>query len=140
MSGHEPMSVRHAAERWAATWQRAWEARDTDAILPLYAPGTVFSSEPFRAPFRGSDGVREYVGGAFAEEAAPRVWVGTPVVDEDGRRAAVEWWAALTENGAQVTLAGTSVLRFDAAGLVTEQRDSWNQAAGLREPPGGWGR
>lgn len=140
MRDREPASVRDAAERWAATWRHAWEARDTDAIVPLYAAGTVFSSEPFRVPFRGSDGVREYVGGAFGEEAAPHVWVGTPVVDEHRRRAAVEWWAALTENGAEITLAGTSVLRFDRNGSVAEQRDTWNQAAGLREPPEGWGR
>jgi hypothetical protein len=57
----------------------------------------------------------------------------------DGR-AAIEWWAAVTENGIEITLAGTSVLRFDADGLVVEQRDTWNQAEGRRQPPGGWGR
>lgn len=140
MADDVPGAVRSAADRWAATWQRAWEARDTEAIVPLYASGTVFSSEPFRIPFRGRDGVREYVGAAFGEEAAPRVRVGRPVVDEEEQRASVEWWAALTENGAEITLVGTSVLHFDDAGLVTEQRDTWNQAAGRREPPEGWGR
>jgi hypothetical protein len=37
-------------------------------------------------------------------------------------------------------LAGTSVLRFDADGLVVEQRDAWNQADRRREPQEGWGR
>jgi hypothetical protein len=46
----------------------------------------------------------------------------------------------LTENGAEITLAGTSVLRFDPDGLVAEQRDTWNQADGRREPPDRWGR
>ena len=82
--------------------------------------------------------MREYVTQAFAEEELVRAWVGKPVVDGD--RAAIEWWAALTENGVETTLAGTSVLRFDAAGLVVEQRDTWNQADGRREPPDGWGR
>jgi hypothetical protein len=57
-----------------------------------------------------------------------------------GDRAAIEWWAAVVENDVEITLAGVSVLRFDAQGLVTEQRDSWNQAEGLREPPAGWGQ
>jgi len=82
--------------------------------------------------------VREYVSQAFDEEGEPRVWVGAPVVDGD--RAAIEWWAALIENGVETTLAGTSVLRFDDEGLVAEQRDSWNQVEGLREPPDNWGR
>jgi len=58
----------------------------------------------------------------------------------DGERASVEWCAALLEAGEEVTLAGTSVLRFDADWLVTEQRDTWNMTAGRREPPDGWGR
>ena len=75
---------------------------------------------------------------SFAEEDGPRVSVGNPVVD--GNRAAIEWWAAMTENGVETTLAGTSVLRFDDDGLVIEQRDTWNQADGRREPPDSWGR
>jgi hypothetical protein len=86
----------------------------------------------------GREGVRGYVAQAFNEERAPRVWVGVPIVE--GNRAAIEWWAAVVENDAEITLVGVSVLRFDAKGLVTEQRDSWNQGEGLREPPPGWGR
>lgn len=126
------------AQHWADVWHRAWEARDTDAIVALYHPDVVFSTQPFRAPYRGQAGVREYVAQAFAEEERPRVWIGSPLAH--GERAAIEWWAALVENGADITLAGTSVLRFDRTGLVTEQRDTWNQAEGLHEPTPGWGQ
>ena len=112
-----------------------WEAQDTEAIVALYHPDVVFSTQPFREPYLRATGVREYVSQAFAEEEGPRVWMGEPIVDGD--RAAIEWWAALTEDGVETTLAGTSVLRFDADGLVVEQRDTWNQADGRREPPPG---
>jgi hypothetical protein len=128
----------HPAKRWAEVWQRAWEARDTDAIVALYRTDCIFSTQPFRLPYVGTAGVRTYVQQAFDEEREPRVWVGDPVVDGD--RAAIEWWAAVEENGREITLAGTSVLRFDQAGLVAEQRDAWNQADGRRIPPDGWGR
>jgi ketosteroid isomerase-like protein len=127
-----------AARRWAEVWKSAWEAKDTEAIVALYHPDVVFSTQPFRNPYLRRPGVREYVSQAFAEEESPRVWVGEPIVDGD--RASIEWWAALTENRIEITLAGTSVLRFDADGLVVEQRDAWNQADGRREPPDGWGR
>lgn len=130
--------ARTAALRWAESWQRAWEALDVDAVVGLYADGAVFSSQPFRTPYRGRDGVREYVAGAFGEERDVRARFGMPVVDGD--RAAVEWWASLVEEGRKVTLAGTSVLRFDADGQVVEQRDTWNSSDGWREPPQGWGR
>jgi len=74
---------------------------------------------------------------AFGEERDVRARFGTPIVDGD--RAAVEWWAALVHEGREVTLAGTSVLHFDADGLVLEQRDTWNVRHGRSEPPAGWG-
>jgi len=130
-------SVAGFARRWADVWRRAWEAGEVDPIVALYHPDVVFSTQPFRVPYRGQAGVREYVAQAFSEEESPRVWVGSPVVG-DGH-AAVEWWAALVEDGVPITLAGTSVLVFDADGLVIEQRDTWNQADGLHQPPPGWG-
>ena len=131
------MDSRAAAVRWAETWQRAWQALDVEAVVALYAADAVFSSHPFRPTLHGREGVRRYVAGAFADERDVRAWFGTPVVDGD--RAAVEWWASLVEEGREITLAGTSVLRFGPDGLVIEQRDTWIQADGRSEPPGGWG-
>lgn len=126
-----------AARRWADTWARGWEARDTDAIMGLYHPSAVYSTQPFRTPNRGRDQGRGYVQQAFDEEAEVRAWCGTPIVDGD--RAAVQWWATMLENGVEVTLAGISILRFDADGLVIDQWDAWNQADGRISPPEGWG-
>lgn len=132
------MDTRAAATRWATTWQRAWEALDPEPIVALYGEAARLTSQPFRDVEAGREGVRGYVSGAFADETAVRAWFGEPVVDGD--RAAIEWWAALLEDGEEVTLAGTSTLRFDGDGRVMEQRDTWNLAPGRREPPAGWGR
>lgn len=129
----DPLPPVAAARRWADTWKDAWEALDTDRIVALYAPGAVFSSEPFRDPHQGDAGVRGYVGAAFAEEEQLRVHMSEPIVDGD--RASVSWWASLVEAGRPTTLAGTSVLRLDPDGLVVEQWDSWNVRAERGEPP-----
>jgi hypothetical protein len=51
-----------------------------------------------------------------------------------GARAAVDWWGVVTStDGSVETLAGTSLLRFDAAGLVVEQRDVWAAQEGRVE-------
>lgn len=131
-------SVREHALRWADTWQASWQALDVEAVVALYADDAVFASQPFRRAYRGRSGVRQYVSGAFGDEAEVRARFGEPLVDGD--LAAVEWWATLREGGDEITLVGTSVLRFDAHGLVLEQRDTWNQAAGRHDPPLGWGR
>lgn len=127
------MTAVDAARRWADAWREGWEALDPEPILARYAPNALLSTEPFREPYRGVDGVREYVTHALGEEEDPRVWMSEPIVDGD--RAAISWWASLTEDGADATLAGTSVLRFDGDGLVIEQWDAWNLLAERRAPP-----
>jgi hypothetical protein len=95
----------------------------------------MFSTEPFRPPYRGTgaEGVAAYVVPVLAEEQDVRVWMSEPIVDDD--RASVSWWASLREDGHDASLAGTSVLRFDEAGLVVEQWDAWNRLDRRRDPP-----
>jgi ketosteroid isomerase-like protein len=125
-----------AAQRWAQTWRDAWPVRDTEAIVGLYAAKCRHSSAPFREPYEGHRGVRAYFSSAFATETEPAtVWFGSPIVT--GERAAVEWWARLTEADGPVTLAGCSILTFDDLGLVVDQRDYWHLSRGHVDPVGG---
>ena len=101
---------------------------DVAALAALYAPGAAFSSHPFREP----QGPAEYVAWAFADQQAAECRFGNPVADGD--RAAVDWWAVVTSiDGSVQSLAGISLLRFDAEGLVIEQRDAWGEAEGRVE-------
>jgi len=126
-----------AARRWASVWRSGWESKDTDSIVALYTAGARHWSAPFREPAIGHDGLRANVQKSFDEEDDIRAWFAEPVVDGD--RAAVAWWATLVELGKEISLAGTSLIRFDADGLVRSQWDSWNQADGRFDPPPGWG-
>jgi hypothetical protein len=121
-----------AARRWADTWQRSWPVRDSEAIVALYADSVPYRALAFREPDLGLAGVRGYLEREFGLEEEIECSFGEPIVSGD--RAAVEWWASWVEGGTPVTLAGTSVLRFDADGLVIDHRDYWNQVE-RREPP-----
>ena len=44
------------------------------------------------------------------------------------------WWAVSTTTAGDESLAGVSILRFDADGLVAEQLDYWNAEPGRHEP------
>jgi hypothetical protein len=123
---------REAARLWARAWTEGWEALDPEPIMARYAPNAIHFTEPFREPSRDARDIRAYVERVLGEEEDPRVWMADPIVDGD--RAAIGWWASLREAGSDVTLAGTSVLRFDGGGLVVEQWDSWNQLRERREP------
>ena len=124
-----------AARAWKHAWETSWRTLDADVLAPIYAPECVHRSHPFREPGNPI----EYARWALAEEEGePEIWMGEPIVQ--GARAAVEWWAVVVENGKQISLAGTSIVRFDDAGRVTEQADYWGQADGRTPPWDRWGR
>ena len=115
-------------------WTRAWPAADVDVIDALYAEDALFYSHPFREP----QVPREYVLWAFEDQAHAECRFGEPVVSGD--RAAVDWWAVMSAtDGSVESIAGTSLLRFDADGRVVEQRDVWSIEPGRRELPD-WAR
>ena len=114
------METREAAQRWADVWQSSWVGHDAGAIAALYAAEAVWQQHPFRDP------EPDYLARVFAEEESARCEFGAPIVDGD--RAAVPWSAqtVLTDGGNE-DLAGVSLLRFSADGLVLEERDYWAQ-------------
>jgi hypothetical protein len=115
---------------------RAWPEGDVDAIASLYAENALYSSFAFREPDRGLAGVRRYLTEQFAVESDVKCWFGQPIASGD--RTAVEWWATWVEDGKPVTLAGTTVLRFDAGGRVVDHRDYWNSVERRQEPYDSW--
>ena len=114
------MDTRAAAQRWADVWERGWREHDAAAITALYAEGAFWQQHPFHDPEPG------YLARVFAAEESAQCQFGPPVVDGD--QAAVPWSAQtrLTDGGTE-DLAGVSLLRFRADGLVVEERDFWNQ-------------
>jgi hypothetical protein len=106
-----------------------WIEHDADVIAARYADKCEFRSHPFRDAVHGREGARRYALEAFTEERSARPSFGEPIVAPDGR-AAVEYRAEITTpDGANVTLAGVTVLRFDDDGLVIEHRDYWAMEA-----------
>ena len=112
------MDTREAATRWADVWERGWREHDSRAITALYAEGAFWQQHPFREP------EPDYLARVFVEEESAECEFGAPLVDGD--RAAVPWRAQtkLVGGGAE-DLVGVSLLRFDADGLVVEERDVW---------------
>jgi hypothetical protein len=122
---------------WLAEYRRAWIERDPDAAAALFSEGAPYREQPYQEPFLGPPGVRDYWARVTATQEDVELQYGTPVVE--GNRAAVEWWVTLRNEGAEVTLAGEFMLRFDENGLCEELREYWHFAEGRLSPPSGWG-
>jgi hypothetical protein len=115
--------MREAAERWRETWALGWRAQKSAEIVALYAEGAYLQSHPFRS----AQSPRDYIEQTLAEETSAECEFCDPIVNGD--RVAVEWHAEtqLKDGGAE-KLAGVSLLRLNADGLVIEQRDFWASA------------
>ena len=130
------MDIAAAANRWAEVWELAWPRKDVDAIVSLYADDAEYRALVLRPPEPGKAGVRAYLARIFDEEDDIQCRFGRPFVG--GERAAVEWWSSWVEAGRTLTMAGVTLLRFDADGLVVDHRDYWNELDGRQPPFEGW--
>ncbi len=91
----------------------------------------------FREPRRGTDEIRGNLRVNFKAESGVTCRFGEPIVAASG--AAVEWWwASWIEDGAELTMAGVTLLQFDSEGRVIDHRDYWNQEKDCREPYADW--
>jgi hypothetical protein len=126
------------AAEWIAAYGRAWVERDPEAAVALFTEDAVYRSSPFREPHTGSDGIREYWTRATSTQEDLDLRFGAPVVE--GRKAVVEWWAIMRDEGAWITLPGSLLLRFAPDGRCEELCEYWHLEDGRREPPPGWGR
>lgn len=125
---------RSDVESWLERYAAAWRDGDAEAVGALFTEDCTFRSHPFREP----EDVREYTRRSFEEEENVVPRFGTPVVEGD--RAAVEYWAAMREDGLDLTLAGCIVMRFAPDGRCAEMRDVWTTAPDLLDPPSDWGK
>jgi len=99
----------------------------------LFAEGAFWQQHPFRDP------EPDYLARVFGEEESAECQFGTPIVDGD--RAAVTWTAHSTlTSGDTEDLAGVSLLRFKAEGLVVEERDFYNEVFTAPQPHVAGGR
>jgi nuclear transport factor 2 (NTF2) superfamily protein len=125
-----------AARRWRDTWERAWQAKDSERIVELYSDEVEYRALVHREPELGLAGVRAYLEREFGVEDEIECRFGEPVAAGD--RAAVEWWASWVEAGRALTMAGTTLLRFNEEGLVVDHRDYWNEVPRRELPFSGW--
>jgi SnoaL-like domain len=130
-------AVQLTVSGWLAEYRRAWIERDPDAAAALFTDDALYREQPYDEPFVGPSGVRDYWARVTATQEAVELEYGTPVVVGD--RAAVEWWVTMLNGGAEITLAGEFMLRFDENGLCRELREYWHVGEGRRRPPPGWG-
>ncbi len=111
-----------AGQDLLAAWKRAWEARDVDALVDLFAPDADVRFDPFGSAITDDNGLRDHWN-AFAgstvhtELDAERLWV-------QGRTVLAAWHGATTlrQTAERVRHRGFLVLDLDPAGRIARLR------------------
>jgi ketosteroid isomerase-like protein len=104
-------------------YKRAWEGRNPDAAVDLFAPDAEYRTDPFEEPLRGANAIRAYWNHAAATQAnvdfdAERIWV-------SGETVLATWHAAFTRRSTaeRVRLRGFMTLELGAGGKVHRFRE-----------------
>ena len=106
-----------------ARFKRAWEGRDPDAMLELFAEDAEYRTDPFVEPLAGHVAIREHWNDVVAtqdhiEFDAERVWV-------SGRTVLCSWHVALTERATadRVRVRAFSTMELDDHGRIRRLRE-----------------
>jgi len=126
-------------QQWVDAYADAWRERDAEAAAALFTEDSSYRAHPLQEAHLGSDGVRAYWADVTSTQDAVDVRMGSPVVSEDGRRAAVEFWVQMRSSGDEVTLIGILFLRFAEDGRCRDLRETWFFEPGDHAPHVGWG-
>ena len=121
--------TREEAIAWLGAYERAWETRDSDLIVSLFAPDGTYQETRFKPPFIGHAGIRGYwdadvVGRQRDIEFSFTLWA------VDGALAYAHWQAAFTDlkMNARRHLDGVFRLTFTErgpTGLLCRSLDEW---------------
>lgn len=104
-------------------FKQAWEQRDPDAMLELYADGAEYRTDPFATPLEGINAIRAHWNEVVAEQAhiefdAERVWV-------SGRTVLASWHVAVTQRATaeRIRIRGFSTFELDDEGRIARMRE-----------------
>ena len=106
-----------------ARFKRAWEERDPDAMLELFAEDAEYRTDPFLEPLSGAVAIRRHWNAVAADQDhiefdAERVWV-------SGRTVLGSWHVALTDRATadRIRVRAFSTMELDDDGRIMRLRE-----------------
>jgi uncharacterized protein (TIGR02246 family) len=111
---------------WLEGYRSAWEERDPEAVISLFAEDATYQETPFSQPMRGRESIRQYWSRAVVSYQE-QIRFGYEVLAITEVSAIAHWWASFVRisSKTQVSLDGVFLLTFDKAGRCQELREWW---------------
>ena len=111
---------------WLESYRLAWETRDPEAVVRLFAEDATYQETPFSQPMQGRQAIQQYWSHVVAA-AQEQIHFGYEVLAVAEDSAIVHWWASFVRvaSRTQVSLDGIFLLTFDTAGHCRQLREWW---------------
>lgn len=132
---------------WAKKWlDENFNKRNVEGLMALYSDALVFEDIPLEVK-TDKNGLRGFFGTFLAPEAGDQKFL-PESYSGDEKGGVVEWtWVGTmgdtdlfglgrSVKGKKLRVRGNSVFRFDAKGLVIEERDYWCLATARKQVEG----
>lgn len=117
---------RSGLEAWLLEYGRAWERKDTERFVSLFAPAVRYFWTPFEGPKQGRAELAAAFGSAVARQEAIRFTGRVLAVTDVGGLA--HWRCSFDRigTGRRVSLDGVFEMEFDGAGQCRIFREWWH--------------
>lgn len=113
--------------QWLERYREAWEGRDPQAAVRLFAPQATYQETPYDIPMQGESEIYEYW--AEVPNSQEDIHFNWQVLAVTGQSGIAHWQARFRRlpNGPQVHLDGVLVADFDPEGRCTAFREWWHR-------------
>ena len=114
-------------DRWLDVYGRAWERKDIDAFVALFAEHAVYQWGPWGNTLRGHDELRAQTEEKVGEQKEIHFGHEPLAITPDGRGVA-RWWVSIRVKGADAIEEneGIFLVTLDGDGKCTTFREWWN--------------
>ena len=112
---------------WLEAYGRAWEARDAQAAVELYAEDGTYQVTPFVEAMRGRTAIFEYW--THVTQTEEDIRFGYEILAVTAERGMARWWASFVRvpPGLPTKLDGIFVIALDDHGRCTSLREWWHK-------------
>ena len=117
---------------WLDAYGEAWETRDADAAVKIFADDATYRVTPYEKPHVGHSGIHEYWASVTANQRNVRFTHEALSVQGD---IGIAHWSAefdVAPEGIKIELDGVFVLEFDSQGKCRSLLEWWHRS--LRPP------
>ncbi len=114
-------------QQWLDAYKEAWENRDVDAAVNLFADNATYQETPYDSLLKGRRDIQDYWARVPKEQDQVRFTYEALYAGPD--QGIARWWGSFNRipSGSHVELDGVLIVKLDAQGKCSYFREWWHR-------------